>query len=92
MRGAYWAGSGGGGGRVDASYTGYVCCPTAGDAVRAAGRAADTARFEALGGGNGGSYALEVFGLNTDADGVVGAGGAGGVACAIGVYEWLAAV
>jgi hypothetical protein len=59
--------------REDTSYRGYVCCPTAGDTVRG-GRAVETARLDALGGGSGGSYAFEVFGLYTAADGVGGAG------------------
>jgi len=57
----------------DTLYRGYVCCPTAGDTARG-GRAVETARLDALGGGSGGSYAFKVFGLYTAADGVGGAG------------------
>lgn len=47
--------------------------------------AADTARLEALGGGNGGSYAFEVFGLKDEADGDAGLA-TGGVLFAGGAF------
>jgi len=50
------------------------------------GRAAETARLEDFGGGSGGSYAFDFFGLYASADGV-GGGGTDGVILVTAEYD-----
>ena len=65
--------------------TGYVCCPTAGEADRAV--APSVTRLLIFGGGKGGSYASSFLGRNCAALGA-GEGGTGGFTTPVAYWEY----